>query len=576
MLQPRIRPDQVANDVDHEVAAYMDAINGAGHEALSWQRRGDDPEELQEYFEAQNGFMQTANKCLEKLKMPAMELSQRSDWAAAQLRMEQACTALEKVSAKDGELSGIRGKMKKAFRTLCRNARSGKIFTSLVPTDMGGAVVSGGLNVVFTALEQKEFHREAVYKALERLPRILNNHVEYTELASEDAEMHRRTAKLYTEVLLTLEHILRWFMMDTFVAGAKRLLNPTSFSTTLSDRLAEVNLAAKDLKARGTHIMWKQVKDVSTNQKWIAYENVKMNRQLGDIDEHIRLVAARSSTYESIEAAVRDNLQPILQDVMKKSPELTADAVLQELEYDPTLIDKDMQALLQMGLPASRSRLDASRVQSMQRSPRVRAWLAVDEDSLLLINGGANNPLDTSLSFANARMLKSLLEEAPKAREALRIIPLVHFCSQHRNYYRDVNASAGGLAMSLLLQLISHYPHFSSADLQECLYRTENGGAQSTCSAFGLLAKKLPSSAVVFLIVDGVSFFTTPPKRANEMREVVSCLVDLYRQEMKATMKILLTSPTRSRALEGLFEDDEILNLPTTPAPVGGHSLLQC
>jgi hypothetical protein len=160
--------------------------------------------------------MEIANKFLDKLKLPVMEISQRNDWEAAQLRMEQACTALESVSSRDNDLSGIKGKMKKAFRSLCKNAGSGKIFTSLIPDDMGGSIVSGGLNVIFTALEQKEFHRDAVYKALERLPRILNNHVEYTELASEDEEMHRRTAKLYTEVLLTLEHILRWFMMDTF------------------------------------------------------------------------------------------------------------------------------------------------------------------------------------------------------------------------------------------------------------------------------------------------------------------------------------------------------------------------
>jgi hypothetical protein len=130
--------------------------------------------------------------------------------------MEQAYSALEPLSTREADLTGIKGKMKKAFRSLCKNAGAGKIFTSLIPDDMGGSVLCGGLNVVFTALQQTGFHREAVYKALERLPRILNDHVEYVELASEDAEIHRRTAKLYTEVLLTLDHILRWFMMDAF------------------------------------------------------------------------------------------------------------------------------------------------------------------------------------------------------------------------------------------------------------------------------------------------------------------------------------------------------------------------
>jgi hypothetical protein len=113
------------------------------------------------------------------------------------------------------------------------------------------------------------------------------------------------------------------------VSGAKRFLNPTSFSSTLGDRLAEVNLAAKDLKARGTHIMWKNVKDISTNQKWLVYENVKMNRQFEDMNEHVKLMAACSDSYESIETAVRESLQPMLQDVMKsKSINRTNDSVV--------------------------------------------------------------------------------------------------------------------------------------------------------------------------------------------------------------------------------------------------------
>jgi hypothetical protein len=160
--------------------------------------------------------MKTANKYLEKLKLPALETSHETDWDAVQARMEEACLALERVSARENDLSGIKGKMKKAFRSLCKNAGTGKIFTSLIPDDLGGSVLCGGLNVIFTALQQTEVHREAVYKALERLPSILNNHVEYAELANEDAEVHRRTAKLYTEVLITLDHILRWFMTNAF------------------------------------------------------------------------------------------------------------------------------------------------------------------------------------------------------------------------------------------------------------------------------------------------------------------------------------------------------------------------
>jgi hypothetical protein len=60
------------------------------------------------------------------------------------------------------------------------------------------------------------------------------------------------------------------------------------------------------------------MKEMSTTQKWMAYENVKMSRQLGGIDQNVKLLAERSDLYEGIETAVRENLQPLLQGVMQR------------------------------------------------------------------------------------------------------------------------------------------------------------------------------------------------------------------------------------------------------------------
>lgn len=292
--------------------------------------------------------MKTANKCLAKLNQPPMEVGNITDWVGVQSSMERACDTIGKMSARDKDLSGLLGKLKKTFRSFCKHAGGGKMFTALIPSDTFGSVLCGGLNVIFTALEQTGFHREAVYKALERLPRILDDHAEYMELAGEDREIHRRTARLYTAVCLTLDHILRWFMLDAFgkilttsylssccclqgrgtvwlsiyskltiVAGAKRLINPSAFTNNLSERVADVNLAAKDLRARGIQVMWRQIKDISTTQKWMWYENVKMGRDLNEINQNIKQRAERSASYDSIERTVRDSLQPLLENTMQ-------------------------------------------------------------------------------------------------------------------------------------------------------------------------------------------------------------------------------------------------------------------
>jgi hypothetical protein len=97
--------------------------------------------------------------------------------------------------------------------------------------------------------------------------------------------------------------------------------------------------------------------------------------------------------------------------------------------------------------------------------------------------------------------------------------------------------------------------------------KTDFDDLYNICTCFGRPIRKLPTSVVVFLVVDGLSFFSTPSGRMEETREVVAHLVNIYRQQSVVTMKFLFTSPTRTRFLEDLFDDDEIFSLPLIPPP---------
>jgi len=79
---------------------------------------------------------------------------------------------------------------------------------------MFASALTGSLKVIFTALERTGYHREAVFRALQRLPRILENHGAYVSLGHEDPDLHRRAARLYAEVCLTLDYILKWFIKN--------------------------------------------------------------------------------------------------------------------------------------------------------------------------------------------------------------------------------------------------------------------------------------------------------------------------------------------------------------------------
>lgn len=166
-----------------------------------------------ECLNAQLNLTARVNKYLEKAKQPPMSLETDGDWEAVKSHMEKACAVMDSILLKKKKRPGLTGAIRRGFNMLCRNAATGKALASVIPNDlMITSAVSGGLNVIFVALEQHGIYEESVFNALERLPDILNTNEKYSEIAADDEEIHRLTAKLYTRVCEVLDYILRWMM----------------------------------------------------------------------------------------------------------------------------------------------------------------------------------------------------------------------------------------------------------------------------------------------------------------------------------------------------------------------------
>ncbi|KAK0730879.1 hypothetical protein B0H67DRAFT_605720 [Lasiosphaeris hirsuta] len=597
---------------EYEVVEFMDNLSGTVHPALTWgpvwdqktgrwlQRRPepsaapDYPSIYREGIDARNTLIEMSNRYLTKAKRSPIDTFCSDDWRTVRVSMDKACLALDQAAARDKDVSGFTGKIKQGFHALCNNAGAGKFFTAMIPNDLGfSAPLIGGLNVVFAALEQTGFHREAVYKALERLPRILDNYDGFVETAAEDEEMHRRTAKLYAEVCLTLAHILNWFMMNSFVAGAKRLLNPSGFTSKLGDRMAEVEMAAQGFKVYAAILMLRKQDEMFQLQGWTAQQN---ERQFQEVRSELSRFVERADLFGSAQARAFEGLHQFLQCAMQKmnmkhtlttqstrllqsqKPRVTAKKVLNTLRYDRGLLFNDIQDLLQLGsLPIGGSRLDMNRVSNLQADPRLRAWLTVDGSSLLLLNGGTD-PLSVSTSFFSANIVSSLLEETQPSSRPMVVITLAYFCDRHSDYRDDAAGWPSELALSLLLQLIDRYPDFEVEDLKQTLEETNPRDVKSICASFSRLLRRLPATAVVFLVIDGLDSFTMPANRESQTRDIIEALVQVYNslnssQSPSPVLHFLVASPTRSTFVEDLFEEEDIIDMPPSLPPAHGYSI---
>lgn len=169
-------------------------------------------------FLARDELLATANKYRKKMKQPMLNVDTSHDWMEVQESVQNACSGLEELAAKDKDMSGSLGKLKRAFRGLCRNAGAGQSAASLIPNDSFGftSVLCGSLKVVFTGLRTTGIYRQEVYRTLEDLPTQLKDLAANIQMYDQDEQLHQRAAALYVASFHLLNHILLWFLKNTW------------------------------------------------------------------------------------------------------------------------------------------------------------------------------------------------------------------------------------------------------------------------------------------------------------------------------------------------------------------------
>lgn len=252
-------------------------------------------------------------------------------------------------------------------------------------------------------------------------------------------------------------------------------------------------------------------------------------------------------------------------------PQTTAEEVLEQREFDPGLVLRDMEDLLRQGTTTLHQKLEPDRLRAIQDNPRIRAWLSLDSPSLLLVNGNSTTHLDLSTSFFSAKIMNTLMRQASKPHENIEIISLAYFCTKHQNYNRDEAAHPAELAMSLLLQLVHSHSDFEPNLLQKCLDERLPYNIKPILECLAELLDGLPLEAVVFIIIDGIGHFTRPDERRRGLLEVCFQLIQVFREQRGAKVKLLFTSAQKAVMLEelDLIMDDEIVNIPKSPPPRG-------
>lgn len=354
--------------------------------------------------------------------------------------------------------------------------------------------------------------------------------------------------------------------------------DPAGFTEKLRDCQAELKMASQNFEARLNRLSRDTEQETVQLQYWATYNQASIHKRLETMEqryqeerrsrirvlEKLNLLLNQPSTFDALQAKAgatsSSQRQITLADI---DPEL----ILKHFLYEEYLVQDDSTALIKGANLASRTSQEASRLAALYANPRLRAWLTVDEPSLLLVNGRADPRPSSETSVYSAEIFQQLLQhnhaQEIEDKSSAVLVPVGFFCGQHRDWELDNNGSPEELAMSLLLQLIDRGRKvLDPTAMRQCYERLKPGNITSILSAFESLVLSLAPTVVLIVIIDGLRFFAQPRARGQRTRDAVSRLIEIFREGPTATMKLMFSSPTKSDFVEDLFADEEILEMP--------------
>ena len=268
------------------------------------------------------------------------------------------------------------------------------------------------------------------------------------------------------------------------------------------------------------------------------------------------------------------------------------DDLLKTLNVDSGDVDtaaEDASSI--MRIISSLSSGSQDRAVALIMSPTMQTWLTSAVSLPLLVNGHMfsteGETRQSPLSYFCAKLVDGIVPRntSSQTRTNRTVFAVRWFCGQHTNMYdygpgmTDYDAHPPGMLNNMLAQLITQLLECPFLpQLEDLSLTTQDPQLVELCSLFNLLVRALPRGSILFVVIDGISYYEDEERR-EECMEVLSTLTELTRESSESAngclVKLLVTAPLRSHYVLDLFNDTEILDLDEYIPPNGGFTALQ-
>lgn len=265
------------------------------------------------------------------------------------------------------------------------------------------------------------------------------------------------------------------------------------------------------------------------------------------------------------------------------------DDLLKVLNVEVDTAAEDASSILR--IISSLSSGSQDRAVALIMAPVMQTWLTGAVSLPLLVNGqmfsSEGEIRQSPLSYCCAKLVDNIVPRntSSETRTKRTVFAVRWFCGQHTNMYdygpgmTDYDAHPPGMLNNMLAQLITQLLECPFLpQLQDISLTRQDPQLVELCSLFSQLVRALPRGSILFVVIDGISYYEDEERR-EECMEVLSTLTELTRESSESAngclVKLLVTAPLRSHYVLDLFDDTEILDLDEYIPPNGGFTALQ-
>lgn len=206
---------------------------------------------------------------------------------------------------------------------------------------------------------------------------------------------------------------------------------------------------------------------------------------------------------------------------------------------------------------------ERARAEQLVHVERLQRWISSPDSCQLLIHGDYDSKRAVSgLSLLCSSLFLSLVAKAPQ------IIRLGFFCGLHTDDKRDDFTGGRAIVASFIYQLLCQF-NFDGLIPQDEIIPSlvQSWDLEELCRLFEWLVSSLPARLVVFCVIDGILYY----ERENFLDDTGYALVTILRisddQHMKAAVKVLITSPTKTCHVRKPFTDEQVISMGSLSLP---------